>query len=102
MIINSQSIDVQAHRTGASMHRFALGISVFCIATFVEAAEPTKPRPPVVLTDEALAIQKEAILVDGHNDLPWQFRTKKDFSFRFLDLSKRVKDTHTDIPRLKA
>jgi membrane dipeptidase len=83
------------------MNRFAIGISVICIASMAAAAEPVKPRPPVVLTEQALAIQKEALLVDGHNDLPWQFRAKTDFSFRFLDLSKRVKDTHTDIPRLR-
>ena len=83
------------------MQRLAVGMLFCCLASVASAAEPTKPRQPVVLTDEALAIQKEAILVDGHNDLPWQFRTKKDFSFRFLDLSKRLKETHTDIPRLK-
>ena len=31
-------------------------------------------RQPVVLTDEARAIHREALLVDGHNDLPDQFR----------------------------
>ena len=64
-------------------------------------AEPVKPRPPVVLTKEAAAIHKEAIVVDGHNDLPWQYRAKKDFSFRFIDISKPQKGLHTDIPRLK-
>ena len=60
-----------------------------------------EPRKPVVLTDEAIAIHKEAILVDGHNDLPWQFRTKADFSFRHVDISRPQKRIHTDIPRLK-
>ncbi len=60
-----------------------------------------EPRKPVVLTDEAIAIHKEAILVDGHNDLPWQFRTKSDFSFRQIDISRPQKRIHTDIPRLK-
>jgi membrane dipeptidase len=64
-------------------------------------AEPPKPRAPVVLTDEAIAIHKEAILIDGHNDLPWQFRTKRDFSFRFIDIAKPQAKTHTDIARLK-
>jgi membrane dipeptidase len=60
-----------------------------------------EPRKPVVLTDAAIAIHKEAIVVDGHNDLPWQFRTKSDFSFRHVDISRLQKRTHTDIPRLK-
>jgi membrane dipeptidase len=65
------------------------------------AEEPVKPRAPVQLTDEALRIHREAILVDGHNDLPWQFREKKDFGFQKIDITKVQKDLHTDIPRLR-
>ena len=56
---------------------------------------------PVVLTDEARQIHREAILVDGHNDLPWQYREKKDMSFNRIDIAKRQKNLHTDIPRLR-
>jgi membrane dipeptidase len=59
-----------------------------------------KPREPVKLTDEALRIHREAILVDGHNDLPWQFRRKADSSFQNFDLTKPQPRLHTDIPRL--
>ncbi len=54
------------------------------------------------LTDEALRIHREALLIDGHNDLPWQFRDKGDLSFRKIDLRKSQKGLglHTDIPRL--
>jgi membrane dipeptidase len=80
------------------MTRIAFAFVLFpCLA----AADTPKARPPVVLTDEAAAIHRDAILIDGHNDLPWQFRTKKDFSFRFLDISRPQKGLHTDIPRLK-
>jgi membrane dipeptidase len=61
----------------------------------------TAPRKPVVLTDEARAIHREALVVDGHNDLPDQFREKKDLSFRTLDISRPQKLLHTDIPRLR-
>lgn len=71
------------------------------LGTPLPAAEPPKSFPPVMVTPEAEAIHREAILVDGHNDLPWQFRERKTFSFRFLDLAKPQKDIHTDIPRLK-
>lgn len=64
-------------------------------------AEEPKARKPVVLTETAKAIHQEAILVDGHNDLPWQFREKKDFSFRYFDITKEQKEIHTDIPRLR-
>jgi membrane dipeptidase len=68
-------------------------------AASASAGEPA--RKPVVVTEAASAIQREAILVDGHNDLPWQFRTKKDFSFRFIDIAREQKEIHTDLPRLK-
>ncbi|MFL5342076.1 MAG: dipeptidase [Gemmataceae bacterium] len=60
-----------------------------------------KPRGPVKLTDEALRIHREAIVVDGHNDLPWQYREKKDLSFSAIDIAKPQPALHTDIPRLR-
>jgi membrane dipeptidase len=61
----------------------------------------TPKRKPVVLTEEAKAIHREALVVDGHNDLPYQFRETKDLSFRTLDISRPQKLIHTDIPRLR-
>ncbi len=67
------------------------------------ASAPPKSRAPVRLTDEALRIHREALLIDGHNDLPWQFREKSDLSFRKIDLrqSQKKLGLHTDIPRLR-
>ncbi len=64
---------------------------------------PPKPRAPVKLTDEALRIHREAIVIDGHNDLPWEFRDKGDLSLRKIDLrqSQKALGLHTDIPRLR-
>ena len=61
----------------------------------------TTSRGPVVLTDEALKLHKDSLVWDGHNDLPWQFREKKDLSFQVIDLNKPQKGLHTDIPRLR-
>jgi membrane dipeptidase len=58
-------------------------------------------RAPVKLTEEALRIHREALLIDGHNDLPWRFREKKDLSFQHIDISRPQSDLHTDIPRLR-
>src|SRR5262245_31786276 len=65
--------------------------------------KPPRPRAPVKLTPEAERIHKEALLIDGHNDLPWQFRKKRDLSFLKIDLRKdqTALGLHTDIPRLK-
>lgn len=58
-------------------------------------------RPRVVLTDEALAIHRAGLLVDGHNDLPWQMRKKARLSFDRLDISKPHPELNTDIERLR-
>jgi membrane dipeptidase len=73
---------------------------LLCLLSTPLIAEPTK-RQPVVLTDEARALHKDCLLVDGHNDLPWQYREKKDLSFLTLDISRPQKGIHTDIPRLR-
>src|SRR5262245_59688471 len=66
-----------------------------------DAPPEKKQRGEVKLTDAARAIHKEALVFDGHNDLPWQFRDRKDLEFRSIDLRKPQKGMHTDIPRLK-
>jgi membrane dipeptidase len=77
-----------------------------CLLAFSLAmtrAEAPKKREPVKLTDEALAIHKEALVFDGHNDLPWQFREKAGLSFTRLDITRdqKAQGLHTDIPRLR-
>lgn len=59
-------------------------------------------RGDVKLTDEARRIHQEAILVDGHNDLPYRYRQLKDRGLDRFDITKNVAEFHTDIPRLKA
>jgi membrane dipeptidase len=66
----------------------------------LNAAEPRK-RGTVVLTDEAKRIHADALLVDGHNDLPYVYREDADLSFHKLDIRKPQPRIHTDIPRLR-
>jgi membrane dipeptidase len=50
-------------------------------------------------------ILKEVPLIDGHNDLPWQYRDRVKNQLSQIDLrqdqSKLEKPLHTDIPRLR-
>jgi membrane dipeptidase len=79
------------------------------VALILSLAEPgqerrdteAQPVAPIKVSEEASHIHREAILIDGHNDLPWQFREKKDLSFRNIDISRAQKNLHTDIPRLR-
>ncbi len=79
----------------------ALFLLTACLTAADDKKPEPKPREPVKLTDEALRVHREALVIDGHNDLPYQFRTKGDLSFLRLDITKPQKELHTDIPRLK-
>jgi membrane dipeptidase len=67
------------------------------------AAPPEKSGPrPIVLSDAARELHRQALVFDGHNDLPWEIRTRFGGSFAGLDLAKSVPQIQTDIPRLRA
>jgi membrane dipeptidase len=67
-----------------------------------EAANEKVPgRAKIVVTDRARQIHRGAILIDGHNDLPWALRTKGSPNFEKLDISQPQPALHTDIARLR-
>ena len=68
---------------------------------WLPAQAPKSERAPVRLTEQALAIHQQALVVDGHNDLPWRLRELDGLSFRNVDLRRPQKELHTDIPRLR-
>jgi membrane dipeptidase len=74
-----------------------------CVLSLVVHAQEPKPatRKPVVLSEEALAIHRDAPVIDGHNDLPWMLREKGGLGFRSIDLTRPQPAFHTDIPRLR-
>lgn len=76
-------------------------VAAWCPAASVTGQEPGKSRRPVVVTEAARKLHREALVFDGHNDLPWKLREKADGFFRRYDLLKVQKDLHTDIPRLR-
>jgi membrane dipeptidase len=84
------------------MHRLFPLLLVAAVPVMATPAEPEKPRTgPVVVSEQAAAIHRDALLIDGHNDLPWELRTKDGPSFRTIDLNKPCKQFHTDIERLR-
>jgi membrane dipeptidase len=54
-----------------------------------------------MVSREAAALHDRAIVVDGHNDLPWRLRTEFGSRLEGFDLADRHDTGHTDIPRLK-
>jgi membrane dipeptidase len=76
------------------------------IATANLAAAPAPvPRPDPATLAEVRQILHEVPLIDGHNDLPWQYRKRaNDLSAIDLacDTSQLSPPVVTDIPRLRA
>ena len=54
------------------------------------------------ISERAAAIHQRGYVFDGHNDLPWEVRTKTTKLFDELDISKPQPKLHTDIARLRA
>lgn len=81
------------------------GAFVYSLCLAVEAdgqtTQPTADRPDVVMTDEGWAVHKTCIVIDGHNDLPYQIRKNANSSFDGYDIAESQPDVHTDIPRLR-
>src|SRR5262245_17472738 len=71
------------------------------IAVLFATLALAQDRPPVVLSDEAKKIHFEGFVFDGHNDLPWEMRTKADSSFDKRAIRQPQPKMHTDIPRLR-
>ena len=63
-------------------HLWLLPAGIVVMANLAWSAEPMK------ISDEALKIHREALLVDGHNDLPYALREKAELSFQKLDISR--------------
>jgi membrane dipeptidase len=65
-----------------------------------ESAEAPQ-RSKVTLTEAARRVHAKALLIDGHNDLPWELRVQGSLSFERLDLAQPQATLQTDIPRLR-
>jgi membrane dipeptidase len=86
-----------------------ISASVFLLASmppvFLTAAETNVPPPDPKLFAEVRKLLREAPLIDGHNDVPWEYR-KFSNDFSAVDLrqdTRRLKSPWaTDIPRLRA
>ena len=72
-----------------------------CVLSLVMANASTADRTLVVVTDEARRVHAAGFVFDGHNDLPWEIRTRAGGSFDKADIAAGVPQFHTDIARLR-
>jgi len=84
----------------ASVAMIAFSGPILCAQTERQEDEQ-QDRSPVVLTDEARQIHQAALLIDGHNDLPWELRSQGWANFERFDIAQPQESFHTDIPRLR-
>lgn len=74
-------------------------VALLCAATAcveTEESPVAEPRPI-----DPLELHQAALVVDGHNDLPWRIRGLWGLDLDAVHLDQRWDDGHTDIPRLR-
>ena len=85
-----------------SIKTIAVASLAFAAMNFTTASAAEKSDPNLA---EVRRILKSVPLIDGHNDVPWQYR-KRQTNFTGLDLARDTSELkpamHTDIPRLRA
>ena len=56
-----------------------------------------------VFLERAKSLHRGTPLIDGHNDLPWQYRMRAQRAISEIDIGERQEELglHTDIPRLR-
>jgi membrane dipeptidase len=78
-------------------------LGILALATALAAAAAPPPDPALVA--RARKLLDEVPLVDGHNDLPWEYRERVKNHLDKIDLRADTghfeKPMHTDIPRLR-
>jgi membrane dipeptidase len=67
----------------------------------VAAERSPVDRGPIVVSDEAMALHRSCLVIDGHNDMPWEIRNLGSSDFSKLDIAVSQKSLQTDLPRLR-
>lgn len=75
-------------------------------ASTAAEAGPAAPTTADAVTEregtiDPLALHHRAIVVDGHNDLPWRLRGLFGLDLEPVHFDERWADGHTDLPRLR-
>ena len=85
--------------------------AAFALALSAQAKAPPKAAPAADPATRVARVLERTPLIDGHNDLPWEIRTRFGGDFSKIDLTKDTSklaihggDTGlmTDIPRMRA
>ena len=56
---------------------------------------------PIEVSEEAAALHRSCLVIDGHNDMPWEIRTQGSSDFSRLDIAQPQPSLQTDLPRAR-
>ena len=79
-----------------------ISLALVASGTWFALSWGSSPKPPPDPLAHARELHRMAPLIDGHNDLPWQFREKANRDLSKIDIRKAQSELHTDILRLRA
>ncbi|ESP01790.1 hypothetical protein LOTGIDRAFT_200091, partial [Lottia gigantea] len=83
-----------------------IGVVVLAVIIGVAVGVPLSKRDTSTTLARAKRVLDEYPLIDGHNDLAWQYRNQANNSVNSINLDQSLQGiwtpTHTDIPRIKA
>lgn len=82
-------------------HQWLFAGALLAVASDLAAGANPVERSPIVVTDSARKLHESSLVIDGHNDLPWEIRKNGSSDFSKLDIAKPQPGLHTDIPRLR-
>lgn len=86
-------------RSSLNALTITLTVLVSLLCDVLKAQQETPNRYQI--SERAAAIHQRGYVFDGHNDLPWEVRTKTTKLFDEMDISKSQPKLHTDIERLR-
>ncbi len=90
------------HLRARSVAASALLVAACALAwpsSHTAAQQPERPSDGGI-SDRARAIHEEALVWDGHNDLPWRIRRETELAIDPMELERRLDEGHTDLVRL--
>jgi len=98
-------VSTVASPVASTLRRTAL-LSALCLAIALTLPATAADAPPEEMVRQVRQVLDRVPLIDGHNDLPWQYRERADRKLGDLDittdLSALEQPTHTDVARLRA
>ena len=95
---NRRSLSLRAGRRFAAVAAAGLGLAL--TAGVIRPAPVSAQEAADDAASRAATVHAEALVWDGHNDLPWRIRRATSLEIPPMELERRLEEGHTDLVRL--